>query len=111
VIIRVYASLRQIVGAREVDVPAGEGSTVRDALLALVEKYPGLADSLWQGGDHLSGHVAVLLNGRDLRHLDGLDTRVEEGDILHIFPPVGGGTGDMEMIGSWLKEPELPPQG
>jgi molybdopterin converting factor small subunit len=33
----------------------------------------------------------ILLNGRNIRLLDWLDTEVEEGDSIDIFPPAGGG--------------------
>ena len=40
----------------------------------------------------LSQHVSVLVNGRHYSHLpDKLDTRLQEGDEVSIFPPLAGG--------------------
>jgi molybdopterin synthase sulfur carrier subunit len=37
------------------------------------------------------GYVKVLKEGRDIQHLQGLDTALAETDTLSLFPPVGGG--------------------
>ena len=29
----------------------------------------------------------VLLNGKDVTYLDGVDTHVHDGDAIHVFPP------------------------
>ncbi len=40
----------------------------------------------------LSQHVSILVNGRHYSHLpDKLDTRLQEGDEVSIFPPLAGG--------------------
>jgi molybdopterin converting factor small subunit len=39
----------------------------------------------------LSGYVTVVLNDRLLESLDGLDTRIGDGDILRLFPVIAGG--------------------
>jgi len=31
------------------------------------------------------------VNGREARWLKGLDTPLREGDVVYLFPPVGGG--------------------
>ena len=32
-----------------------------------------------------------MLNGRDIRHLDGLETQIPPNSDMDIFPPVAGG--------------------
>ena len=40
----------------------------------------------------LSRHIRILVNGRHYTHLpDRLDTRLNEGDEVCLFPPVAGG--------------------
>ena len=42
--------------------------------------------------NQLSQHVSVLVNGRHYSHLpDKLDTQLQEGDEVSIFPPLAGG--------------------
>ena len=103
--VRLYATLRQIAGTREVEIHVEGQQAVGDALRALVERYPRLSESIWHRDGSLAGHVAVVLNGRDVRHLDGVDTPVSDDDRLDVFPPVGGGDGRDELTRVTLKLP------
>jgi len=89
--IRLYATLRQIARAKTVTVETQRGQTVGDALRALVAAHPRLSSSIWHDDGTLAGHVAVVLDGRDIRHLNGVDTPVGDAQHLDVFPPVGGG--------------------
>ena len=64
-------------------------------LLTLLEaRYPGLSGRLLdEDGDGFAGSTVVTRNGTDLRHLDGLETAVEEGDVVRAVPSVYGGRG------------------
>ena len=89
--IRLYATLRQIARTKSIRIETRSGQTVGDALQALVAACPRLAPAIWQADGKLAGHVAVILNGRDIRHLDGVDTPLGDAPHLDVFPPVGGG--------------------
>lgn len=89
--IRLYATLRKTAGTREVEVPVETGQVVGDALRALVQRHPSLNDEIWYADGSLARHVAVILNGRNIRHLDGVNTPISANDELFVFPPVGGG--------------------
>jgi molybdopterin synthase sulfur carrier subunit len=43
-----------------------------------------------QDGQILPG-VMILVNGRNVLHLEGVNTLVKGGDVVAIFPPGGGG--------------------
>jgi molybdopterin synthase sulfur carrier subunit len=89
--LKVYATLRLKIGRAEIDVGAGPGDTVRDVLREVLEQYPLLAPYLISDGGQLVDHVHVFLGGRNVRLLDGLDTVIQDGQKLDIFPPLGGG--------------------
>ena len=90
--VRVYGTLRSIVGNRkEVDVPISGRVTPRTVLDRLLAAYPDLAKKIYREGETLEGGVGIFVNGRSIRFLDGLDTLLEEGDELALFPPIGGG--------------------
>jgi molybdopterin synthase sulfur carrier subunit len=40
---------------------------------------------------HVHDSIHVLVNGRSISFLDGLETVVGDGDRLALFPAVGGG--------------------
>jgi sulfur-carrier protein len=89
--VRIFATLRDVVGTKQVDVPVGETSTVREVLQGMTQDYPALGAKLWNDQGGLSGLVNVFVNGRTLFALAGLDTPVTPADTLALFPPVGGG--------------------
>jgi len=68
-----------------------EAATVGDALRTLVERYPDLEDNLYTEDDTLRQFVNIYLGDEDIRHLDGPDTALEEGDELSIVPSIAGG--------------------
>jgi sulfur-carrier protein len=89
-----YATLRAAVGLRMVELgpEVGVGSSVWDAVHALIARHPVLGSELLDENGHLSRHVHVMVNGRDAPYLDrGLDTPLGPDDTLDVFPPVGGG--------------------
>jgi molybdopterin synthase sulfur carrier subunit len=89
--IRFYATLRDKVGQKEVELPFATHQTVGDILHALVKRNPELNEDIWNADGSLAEHVVVILDGRDIRHLDGVNTPLSEDDWLDVFPPVGGG--------------------
>jgi molybdopterin synthase sulfur carrier subunit len=89
--IRLYATLRQIAETRELEIRVKPDATVGEVLRSLVTRFPRLEEAIWYPDGSLAGHVAVILNGRDIRHLSEVDTPVSDDDRLDVFPPVGGG--------------------
>jgi sulfur-carrier protein len=69
------------------------GSDVRAVLVALEGAYPGIADRLVDERGDLRRYVHVFVRDDDVRALAGLDTPVEEDDLVAIVPAVAGGAG------------------
>ena len=70
---------------------AVEGPTVGAVFTGLVEQYPGLRDNLLDSAGGLHKFVNVYKDDDDIRYLDGLDTKLADGDVLSILPAVAGG--------------------
>jgi len=88
--LRFFASFREAVGQKTLEwTYEGDAVTARDLLEELTEAYPGL--DVFEPSGEVRGFVSVMKNGRDITHLDGLDTPYEDGDRLSLFPPVAGG--------------------
>lgn len=88
--VRFYATLRDIVGGRSVEVDLEEGDTVNDMLARLFERYPGLEPEILEDGE-LRHAVNIFIDGRSVRYLDGLKTDLALDEEVTIFPPVAGG--------------------
>lgn len=87
--VRVFGTLRALVGAKEVEVEAAH--TVGDLLAEITAHYPALRERVFDEEENLRTSVHLLINGRNIRFLSGLHTVVEESDEIALFPPVGGG--------------------
>ncbi len=68
-----------------------DGRTVDEALRALVDQYPDLADNLYTEDDELRQFVNVYVDDEDVRFGKGVDTSLEPGDELSIVPSIAGG--------------------
>jgi len=87
---RVYATLRPLVGGRSVMLSDG-CTSVAEALDELVERFPDLRSRLLDDDGAVRTFVAVMVDGRDIRHLAALATPLTPASELDIFPPVAGG--------------------
>ncbi|QLG26785.1 MoaD family protein [Halorarum halophilum] len=86
---RFFGPFREATGTertlRETDV-----GTVGALLSDLEGEYPELAGRLVGDGEP-AGSTVVTKEKRDVRHLDGLDTELEDGDVIRLVPSVYGG--------------------
>jgi sulfur-carrier protein len=89
-LVRVFANLRDICGGVGVEVQA-DGERVIDVLDKMVDMFPDLKDELFTAEKELLPFVHVFINGRNIIHLNGLQTIVSEKDQFALFPPVAGG--------------------
>ncbi|MGB8648393.1 MAG: ubiquitin-like small modifier protein 1 [Anaerolineae bacterium] len=87
-VVKLYANLRRIVNAKELDVP---GANVREVVDQICAQYDGLGPALLEQGK-LRPHVRVMVNGHDVELDQGLDTAIREQDEIAIFPPITGGS-------------------
>jgi molybdopterin synthase sulfur carrier subunit len=87
-----FATLRDIVGGKTVEINVDQGATVQEVLEAIFVRYPPMRKELMNDEGHLHGHVHFFVNGRDVQFLErNVETRVEPDDVLNVFPAVGGG--------------------
>lgn len=89
--IRAYATLRDLMGGAVHDTTISDSTTVGDVLERLAESHPAFGEKLWDANRQRTGFITVLLNGRSIEYLQGLDSPVTDADALALFPPVGGG--------------------
>ena len=89
VTVRVPTTLRTLTaGASEVVV---EGDTLADVDAALESAHPGFRERLLDDEGNLRRFVNVFVADDDVRFLDGLETKVPDGETVSIIPAVAGG--------------------
>lgn len=93
--VRFFGSLRALIGKKVecVEFKDREGATVKKVLNRLSEIHG--KDFVEYVFDRRTGEIQsyllLLVNGRSTTVLSGLETRLTDGDVLAILPPVGGG--------------------
>jgi molybdopterin synthase sulfur carrier subunit len=90
VTVKSFATLREVMDA-EVRVEFTGDATIRSLLAELTGRYEGLARRIFTSPGTLRDFVNILKNGRNIHFLAGLETPLEEGDLIALFPPVAGG--------------------
>ena len=87
--IHIPTPLRQYVGKQpSVDVA---GSTVGEAMNALVSQHPELRKHLYTEDGKLRAFVNLYLNDEDIRYLQKEATALKDGDNISIVPSIAGG--------------------
>jgi len=87
-----FASLREIVEGRDIDVSLPEGATVRDLAEELARRWPELREHLFTDEGALSRRAAIYVDGRNVRWLpDAEATRLSENQCIALIPPAAGG--------------------
>ena len=92
VTIRYYGVVYDATGKRTEEIEVTNGSTISDLLANLVEtRNPQLKEMIFDKENVIRDYLAFVINNVDVRSLDGFDTVLENGDIVLILPPIGGG--------------------
>ncbi len=65
-------------------------SSVKELLDKLFERYPQLKERLIKDGE-LTPFINIFVNGEDIRHLEGLNTKLKDGDEVTFIPAISGG--------------------
>ncbi|HWQ19505.1 MAG TPA: ubiquitin-like small modifier protein 1 [Methanotrichaceae archaeon] len=88
--VKAFANFREILG-KERDVEVKEGSAIYDLLDELCSSNQKLRSAAFDESGNLRDYVIIMKNKKNIDSLDGLDTKLSEGDEVAIFPPVAGG--------------------
>ncbi len=84
-----FTSLRALTGIRETQL---EAEVVQEVIDILSNQFGDkFRKMVLEPDGSLKSYFHVLVNGRHVRLQQGLQTPLSEGDIVAIFPPIGGG--------------------
>jgi molybdopterin converting factor small subunit len=70
---------------------AVQGENVAQVMESLIQQHPDLRQHLFNGHGELRPFVNLYINSEDVRHLQKMDTPVNEADRLMIVPSIAGG--------------------
>jgi len=88
-----YATFRLLAGIKTIQLDLPEGTTVLQAVHAVVEERPVLRTHWLDEAGEIHAHVHIFINGHDVQNMaQGDETPLKPTDVLDFFPPVGGGS-------------------
>jgi molybdopterin synthase sulfur carrier subunit len=89
--VKFFAHLRDLTGKKtKVELELDEGATVAH-LMDELYLDPNIKKHLLDERNQLNSDITILRNGREIKFLKGMDTILNSGDEISIFPLVVGG--------------------
>ncbi|MFW5911212.1 MAG: ubiquitin-like small modifier protein 1 [Halolamina sp.] len=89
---RLFGPFRDDAGVEDVGGEYDAGTTVGELLRELEAEYPALEGRIVDDdAGTTAGTTVVTLNEKNVKHLDGLETVLDDGDVVRIVPAVTGG--------------------
>ncbi len=88
---KLFATLKLKLGVARVLIETDQPITVRELLRRIGEELDhDVFTELIDPEDKIRPGTMLLVGGKNIHHLDGLDTLIEDEDVA-VFPPSGGG--------------------
>ena len=88
--VKFFATFRDITQRKDEDIPAPPD--VWNLLQGLAQRYKGFQEELLTfDKTEINEETIILVNGRNICHLDGKNTLLTESDVVSLFPMVAGG--------------------
>ena len=89
--VKFYAHLGDLVDRKlKIEFDLKEGATISHLLDELLLDFKIRKNILDDNGE-LKSDITLLKNGREIKFLNGMETLLESGDEISIFPMVAGG--------------------
>ena len=89
--LKFIGSLRQISGKTQLTVNFQEGMSLKDLITKISREMPQLDKALSDQLNDSRSNALVLINGREISVLNGLETKLNDGDEIVFIPVVHGG--------------------
>jgi len=89
--LKFIGALRQISGKTQLTVDFQEGMLLKDLIIKISQEMPQLEKTFSDQLNDSRSNALVLINGREISVLDGLETKLNDGDEIVFIPVVHGG--------------------
>ena len=91
-VVRLYATLRKSAdNQKSVEVSWSDGDPIINVVNDLIRLNPALDGQIIGEDGAILPYVGIFLDGKNVRHLEGLATTLNNDTEIAIFPPVAGG--------------------
>jgi len=67
------------------------GSNLEELIKLLVDKYPKLKKEFYTNTGELTDYMCVFVNDKPMSALNGINTKLKNGDEILFFIPISGG--------------------
>ena len=67
------------------------GSNLEELIKLLVDKYPKLKKEFYTKTGELTEYIGVFVNDKPMSALNGINTKLKNGDEILFFIPISGG--------------------
>jgi adenylyltransferase/sulfurtransferase len=71
-----------------------EGHDVAAVLADVDRQYPGFRSLVFGSGDAVPAHINIYVNKQEIASLEGIGTKVRDGDEVAVIPAMAGGSGE-----------------
>ena len=84
--------LKSRIGVKELNMDLENDSTINDVFSKLFDKYgDDIKNVLVKKTGDLNDHVVIMLNEKNIRSLDDLNTIIQNKDEIILLPAIAGG--------------------
>ena len=90
--VKFFTSLREITGKKVDEIQLQNTVTVNELVTLLSEKYgKNFREYIYNKKGDVQEFLSFLVNGKNINIMQGFDTKLQEGNVVVILPPIGGG--------------------
>jgi MoaD family protein len=91
VTVRYYGIVHEATGVRCETIQMRYGSTVKDLLAKLIQKYNNPLESYLQNERGFIDYLLISINEVNILSLENYETILQNNDRIFLMPPIGGG--------------------
>ena len=90
--VKFFTSLREITGKKVDKIQLQNTITIDELLTLLSEKYgKNFREYIYNKKGDVQEFLSFIVNGKNINTMQEFDTKLQEGDVVAILPPIGGG--------------------
>ena len=89
--VKFFATFRDVLGLKELEIEPEENLKLIDLLEQLFQKFGEKFRNRILEGGNIRPQINIMINGRNIKFLDGINAPLKDGDTIALFPPVYGG--------------------